>query len=184
MGILDLEPCLSSLYILAHRLSSDACLLMCSYMDPTDTYWPGCYVTRPCADHLGGSREQNKLDSCPLESTDEWRIRGAYGQGPIGGCFAKDKAWSSKETEQSSQARCLTWAASWWKIAQHLSPQLLVARPLQLPSTVTDTPGWPPCYAEFRDPDTAERRVRGCGISMERLDKTGHDECECWVWWI
>lgn len=38
MVILDLDPCLSSLQTLLHRLSSDACLLMCSYIDPTDTY--------------------------------------------------------------------------------------------------------------------------------------------------
>lgn len=47
MGILDLDPCLSSLQTLLHRLSSDACLLMCSYIDPTDTYWPGGYVPDP-----------------------------------------------------------------------------------------------------------------------------------------
>lgn len=44
MGILDLNSCLSSLQPLAHGLSSDACLLMCSYIDPTDTYWTGGYV--------------------------------------------------------------------------------------------------------------------------------------------
>lgn len=75
------------------------------------TYWPATLLCpRHCAGHLGGSREQNKPDSCPLESTDflseseEERVLG--GQGPIGSYSAKDKASSTKEPEPSSQAGC------------------------------------------------------------------------------
>lgn len=174
-----------------HRLCSYVCLFMCSYIDTSDTYWPGAMYQALCWPlRRGQGAEQAWVLFSGVYSLfvwDKWRRRGAWWSGTslavtlqrIRPGLQRNQSNPHKPTPSGT----VTWAMSRSEgsVSIHLYISLVV-RHFSWPLPLQTYLGGLCCYAEFRDPHASKRLVCSCIIKVESLDKTGLDECECWVW--